>query len=257
VAGYTESFGTGNYDIWVVKLDSVGAITWEMTYGGAGHDWPRSIKQTSDGGYVVAGRTESFGVGHYDFWILKLDASGEIPGCSAMNTSNATISDTSVTAQSTGVIAQESFSDHFNTAAFSQTTVANQEVVCLSLSPEVSITEVFTCGADGIRKTQFYPGEPIKFHIIYSIVGNPITLYKVKGMIKAFGRPYYKIQSRYPGAGYYMRINRDEDGRKIEVPRHIPIGTSKTIKYKLKLKDGSNFLDQDVATSQIEIVAGP
>jgi hypothetical protein len=79
VAGETWSFGAGSCDAWVLKLDSAGAITWQKTYGGAGVDQPSSIQQTSDGGYIVAGWTDSFGDIFFDnIWILKLDESGNV-----------------------------------------------------------------------------------------------------------------------------------------------------------------------------------
>jgi uncharacterized delta-60 repeat protein len=78
VAGYTDSFGAGNDDFWVLKLDAAGTVEWQKTYGGGSNDWAESIQQTSDGGYVVAGRSWSFGAGSSDFWVLKLDASGNV-----------------------------------------------------------------------------------------------------------------------------------------------------------------------------------
>jgi len=78
VAGGTDSFGAGGYDAWILKLDSAGNIDWQYTYGGTGGDFPNCIKQTSDGGYIVAGDTDSFGAGGYDAWILKLDSTGNI-----------------------------------------------------------------------------------------------------------------------------------------------------------------------------------
>jgi len=78
VAGYTESKGTGERDSWVLKLDEYGEIIWEKTYGGEYNDEANSIQQTRDGGYIVAGSTESKGVGKEDFWVLKLDKNGEI-----------------------------------------------------------------------------------------------------------------------------------------------------------------------------------
>jgi len=78
VAGETHSFGAGDQDFWVLKLSSTGAIEWQRTYGGNSWDWPYSIQQTSDGGYIVAGITYSFGAGNTDIWILKLFSTGAI-----------------------------------------------------------------------------------------------------------------------------------------------------------------------------------
>jgi hypothetical protein len=81
VAGWTGSFGAGDKDAWVLKLDANGEIEWQKTYGGSGFDLAHSIQQTQDGGYVVAGWTETFGAGNMDVWVLKLDANGNMSGC--------------------------------------------------------------------------------------------------------------------------------------------------------------------------------
>jgi len=78
VAGATWSFGAGDGDIWVLKLSSTRTIDWQHTYGGSNWDLARSIQQTSDGGYIVAGETESFGAGDGDIWVLKLSSTGTI-----------------------------------------------------------------------------------------------------------------------------------------------------------------------------------
>jgi uncharacterized delta-60 repeat protein len=77
-AGTTLSFGAGSYNIWVLKLDSNGSAVWQKTYGGAGGDYADSVQQTSDGGYIVAGHTSSFGAGSWDAWVLKLDSAGSL-----------------------------------------------------------------------------------------------------------------------------------------------------------------------------------
>jgi hypothetical protein len=81
VAGQTQSFGASSPnspDIWVLKVDTFGNILWQKTYGGSMGDGAYSIQQTPDGNYIVAGRTSSFGAGSFDFWVLKLDAWGNI-----------------------------------------------------------------------------------------------------------------------------------------------------------------------------------
>jgi hypothetical protein len=71
LAGHTESYGAGNYDVWLVKTDSSGTVQWSRTYGGADNDVARSVVQTGDGGYALAGYTDSYGAGGYDFWFIK------------------------------------------------------------------------------------------------------------------------------------------------------------------------------------------
>lgn len=50
---------------------------WTKTYGGPGNDVGNSVKQTSDGGYIIAGYTDSYGVGGQDVWLLKTDINGD------------------------------------------------------------------------------------------------------------------------------------------------------------------------------------
>jgi uncharacterized delta-60 repeat protein len=78
VAGHTTSFGAGDSDSWVLKLNSSGTVAWQKRYAGANEDWAVSIQQTSDEGYIVAGITDSFGAGSGDFWVLKLNSSGTV-----------------------------------------------------------------------------------------------------------------------------------------------------------------------------------
>lgn len=77
----------GNYDFWVIKLDSSGTLKWQRSLGGSGGDLAYSIEQTKDKGYIVAGGTTSKDgqvtglhgtIGKEDFWVVKLNASGNI-----------------------------------------------------------------------------------------------------------------------------------------------------------------------------------
>jgi len=102
VAGATNSFGVAGYDIWVLKLESNGSILWQKTYGGSGIDRAFSIQQTSDGGYIVAGETSSFGADSFDILVLKLDNGGEIHNCDIIGTSDAIPYDTYVNPGSSG-----------------------------------------------------------------------------------------------------------------------------------------------------------
>jgi len=74
----TESFGAGYWDIWLLRLDSQGGILWQKTYGGSDYDLAADLCQTKDGGYLISGRTSSFGSGEADIWLLRLSGEGNI-----------------------------------------------------------------------------------------------------------------------------------------------------------------------------------
>lgn len=93
VAGYTSSFGAGSSDAWVFKLNDNGVLVWQKTYGGSDGDSAEAISVTGDGGYVVAGSTDSFSADHGDFWVLRLDSLGEITNCALMGDSQAIVND--------------------------------------------------------------------------------------------------------------------------------------------------------------------
>jgi hypothetical protein len=77
--GYTESFGAGNFDVYVVKYDKTGGIEWSKTYGGAREDYGRHIIKTEDNGYLLLGYTNSYAEGNFfDVLLIKIDANGVI-----------------------------------------------------------------------------------------------------------------------------------------------------------------------------------
>jgi hypothetical protein len=77
VAGYTESFGAGEYDFYLVKADQDGQEMWTKTFGGSADDQAKCVQQTSDGGYILAGMSRSFDPAEYsDCLLVRTDSDG-------------------------------------------------------------------------------------------------------------------------------------------------------------------------------------
>src|SRR5207249_3443415 len=77
-AGDTGSFDGRHSQAWILRLDRNGGVVWENTYGASLDDVALSARQVSDGGFVVAGQTCSFGFGNCDGWLLRLSEEGKV-----------------------------------------------------------------------------------------------------------------------------------------------------------------------------------
>jgi len=75
--GYTESYGAGGSDIWLLRLDASGDTLWTRTYGGIQDERGEDIRRTPDKGFIIAGRTNSFNPPLHDMYLLKTDAAGD------------------------------------------------------------------------------------------------------------------------------------------------------------------------------------
>ena len=87
VYGSTRGYGAGEYDFFIVKLDSAGNYDWAKAIGGLEYDKAYDVRQTSDGGYIAVGYTESYGSGDRDIMVIKLTSQGVLDWAKAIGES--------------------------------------------------------------------------------------------------------------------------------------------------------------------------
>lgn len=78
IGGYTNSFGAGGFDFYLVRTDKSGIPIWEKTYGGSDWDKADALTQVAeDSGFVLVGDTYSYGAGNRDMYIVRTDKNGD------------------------------------------------------------------------------------------------------------------------------------------------------------------------------------
>jgi len=138
VSGATASFGSGSYDLFLIKTDAIGDTLWTKTFGGVSGEQTSIAQQTSDGGYFVLGSTSSFGAGGADVYAIKTDSSG-ISGCHEGNPSTVVASpSTQQTSPSTQFYAN-TITDSTTSLIFGSVSIVN--TLCLTIDMNESITD--------------------------------------------------------------------------------------------------------------------
>jgi hypothetical protein len=77
ITGTTCSYGAGNFDVYLIKTDSLGDTLWTKTYGGTQYEHGNSVKETTDGGYIITGVSSSYSSGSVDVYLVKTDSLGD------------------------------------------------------------------------------------------------------------------------------------------------------------------------------------
>ncbi len=206
VAGWTESFGVGKKDVLILKFSPDGSLEWTRVFGWAGEEVARSIIQTSDGGFVVAGETTSLGAGSWDFIVLKLSRDGSFEW---VKTYGGAYGDRaySITQTSDGGFAVAGETESFG-AYYS-------DFLVLKLSPDGSLEWARTFGEGGAN-------------CAYSIVQTSYGGFAVAGGSDAFGAGDCVVLTIDPNGDYpgcVMSCTPEQDSSSIFMS--LPVGLTR------------------------------
>ena len=78
ITGYTSSFGSGIYDLWLIKTDMYGIEEWNRTFGGFDFDFGLDVIDLNGDGFIITGHTSSFGPKNSNIWLIKTDFFGDL-----------------------------------------------------------------------------------------------------------------------------------------------------------------------------------
>jgi uncharacterized delta-60 repeat protein len=208
VAGITYPFGASYYDIFLIKTDANGNIIWDKTYGGTDHDLAYSVQHTSDGGYIVAGETNSFGAGYYDIFLIKTDANGDIGSCGIVGNASPTVTEPSVAVTT------------FSPSVSSVSPTVNSPSPTIT-SPTLTVSE--PC--------------PLSISESCQITSGLITPYK--GGIKVSGSGEFEVKV-YNVSGGIVKSVKGKDEVKLELSRGVyfveVISSGKVIREKVVIR---------------------
>ncbi|MFX1504595.1 MAG: hypothetical protein ACFFDC_00630 [Promethearchaeota archaeon] len=78
ILGYTGTYGSGVTDMWLIKTDEEGILEWEKTYGGSQSEMGYTVVQTKNGGFLLSGYSNTYGINVNQIWLVKTNETGEI-----------------------------------------------------------------------------------------------------------------------------------------------------------------------------------
>jgi len=265
LAGYTDSYGSGVEDAYLVKTDSSGNLLWQKAFGGSCSDWASQVQQTTDGGYIIGGATSSFGAGSDDVYLVKTNESGEsgLPpyelylaeGCTAWGYScYITIENPNSTSVPVRMIYQTSSGEksgpEFTMAPLSQATINPAESIGeADFSTRIECTSGLTISAD---RTMLWNSQGEEGHSAVALTSASRTWYLPEGSSKWGFECFLLIQNpqSYDASCVITYMTQDEGPKDVEVL--VPASSRATY----NMKDQIGAADASIkVTSDFPIIA--
>jgi len=223
VGGYTRSFGVGLNDGYLLKTDSLGGLSWSHAYGGPSYDPGFFARQTVDGGYVLAGQSNSFGTGSADVILTRTDTGGN-SGCNDMAVASTVyvpdaIVGTAVFAVSGGLTA--------SSQSLTPGSGGTMKTLCFSSGFQEVVPRA---GLVTVRPNPFNRSVTVSFELaakqevsfrILDMAGRPVSVFA--GRKFADGQHTITMETADLDTGiYFLRMDTEDDSVTIKIMRDNP-----------------------------------
>jgi hypothetical protein len=203
IFGSTESFGSGSSDFMIIKTDAYGNPQWAKTYGGTAGDGSYGINQTSDGGFVFAGGTGSFGVGGGDVFFVRTDANGNIGSCPIVQNVSPSVTSPSINVTNISVSTYSPTISVSNVSLSVSSPSLTENTICYfsSISEQNNTCSYYINYKDNKLHIKLLKPNHVEFKV-YSTDGK-LVYNKTLGLLQA-GEYDYKLKLRK--GVYFLRI---------------------------------------------------
>ncbi len=189
VVGRTASYGSGGYDAFMMKIDTLGNIIWFKTYGGADYDEFLDVVKTPDTGYIVVGRTKSF-TGNWEMIIAKMDTSGRTCGLYPPPTYTPSTYPVSL-----------SITSGYTPISFTYTTLSTLDTATSTLT----VSQI--CSSIGISEADYLSNISILSDGIFIRGKGNYSIYTVSGRLFRNGKVEKEAFVRLPRGIYFLKFN--------------------------------------------------
>jgi len=204
IVGETSSFGNGDWDIYLIRTDSIGDTLWTRAYGGTSSEIGIGVKQCFDGGYVINGLTKSFGDNHSHAYIIKTDINGNT-GCYE-NYIGTIVNSTSLS------VGNDMSPIYSGTTVFNPATIVSRGVTENTICTSAGLNEISKNNLIEIFPNPFYLQTTLQTD--YLLTDATMTIYntigqQVKQIKNIFGNTITLYRDNLLSGLYILRLTQD------------------------------------------------
>jgi len=166
VAGWTRSFDPAT-QVYLIKTNALGDTLWTRAYGGAGSNQGHSVQQATDGGYIIAGSTNSLGAGSYDAYLVKTNAQGDTLWTRTYGGASDDI----------GYSVQQTLDGGYIITGYTSDSAGNRDVYLIKTNPDLDVGPISILSPSGIAESgQVYVPTVVVRNFGLTAASFPVTM---------------------------------------------------------------------------------